>query len=568
MAVTAGRHADYISLLLRLKWQLMWHTYRRQVSAAVGAVLAVLLLLPTSLVVAGGCLAGFLLLKPPFNEHLLRGVLLAGYLMWVTAPFLGYELTEDYDVSKLLLYPLSPRQIFVGVICGSLLDFSVLFSLPTLLVIVIGFGRNIAVPMVILAVAFFLFHSVSLSQALNLATAGVLRSRRFRDIMIVLFPLLWIGVYAASQLLPRRAIHFNWSQILESRTWEIINLLPPGLAARTIAGAARGDYLAALGFLIGLAAVTAGTIYLAGWLVSLVYVGEVVSAPVRRRAARARAATPPVPQASAPGHAAARTRRTPFGIRLPPVVEAVMDKEIKYVFRDPYFKAALMQAVYMLVVMLVLALGTWRHDAPVSFEAGPIIAWVAAVFVLMAEAQLPFNIFGTEGVAASALFLFPSSRRHILIGKNLALFVALSVVNVGFIVILGALTGAMGVLIQLFLWAELALAILISVGNIISVWSPFRVTVRGWRMRPQSASRGLSLGLLYMAVTSVAFALALPVLAALVVPTYWISPSWFAATVPLALGYAVGVYALSLRLAEPMLSRREPEIAQSLAQED
>ena len=96
-----GRMA-YLRLLFWLKWKLLWRGYRRNMSAAVGAILALVCFLPMSLGIAIGCGAGFLHLPPPNNEHLLRGVLLLVYLIWLLTPLLGYALSETYDITKLL----------------------------------------------------------------------------------------------------------------------------------------------------------------------------------------------------------------------------------------------------------------------------------------------------------------------------------------------------------------------------------------------------------------------------------------------------------------------------------
>src|SRR5439155_8115537 len=135
------------------------------------------------------------------------------------------------------------RQIFTGAILGSLIDFPVLLLLPTLVAILIGFGRSAAtLPLVLPAVGLFLFHTLSLSQAIIMASAGFLRSRRFRDIVMVLIAILWIGYYALTQMLARQLIRVDWISFLRSRTWEALNFLPPGLAARSIAAAGRGEF--------------------------------------------------------------------------------------------------------------------------------------------------------------------------------------------------------------------------------------------------------------------------------------------------------------------------------------
>lgn len=553
-------------LLFWLKWQLMWRTYRRHMSAAVGAILAVIILLPMSLVIAGGALAGFLLLDPPLNQHLLRAVLLMGYLMWLMAPLMGYELTEDYDITKLLLYPLTPRQIFVGTILGSLLDFMVIFSLPTMVAILVGFTKSfIAFPIVLAAVVLSMFHTVALSQVINLATAGMLRSRRFRDIMIVLVPLVWITIYVGWQMLTQRAHEVNWQGFIQSSAWEVVGFLPPGITARAIAAAGNGRPLVALAFLCVIAAIAIGTVYLAGWLVNQVYAGEVVSAAVRRRAAPRQAAARASASQGRPTSAPLASRSV-FGMRLPPVAQAVMDKEIKYLIRDPFFKAMLMQSVYMIIIFGFAFLQPWRRQALDTLNLGPIAAWGLIGFLLLSEAPLPFNILGTEGASAMVLFLFPGSRRQILLGKNLALLAALSIVNGCFVIVLALLAKATRELLPLLLWGELATVMFVSVGNLVSLWFPYRIVMRGWRVRPHSASRGFSYGLAHLGMGFVVGVVSLPVAAALIVPTHWVHPVWFAVTVPFAIGYAVGAYLLSLHLASALLLRREVEIAEILAQ--
>src|SRR5947209_1398598 len=184
---------SYLRLLFWLKWKLLWRGYRRSMSAAVGASLAILVFMPIALVIAFASAFGFGHLAPPNNEQLLRGVLLVIYLFWVMSPLLGYALSDSYDITKLLLYPVTARQLFTGAILGSLIDFPVLLLLPTLVAILIGFTSGPAALLLVLpAVALFLFHTLSLSQAIMLASAGVLRSRRFRDIATVVIPLFWM----------------------------------------------------------------------------------------------------------------------------------------------------------------------------------------------------------------------------------------------------------------------------------------------------------------------------------------------------------------------------------------
>jgi ABC-2 type transport system permease protein len=559
--------SKYLLLLFRLKGRLLWRTFTRDTTALVGVILIILLFTPLALGGAIGALAGFFLLPPAQNEQLLRGVLLAIYLFWLLSLVLGFALNEDFDISKLFFYPISPRLIFLGTLLSSLLDIFVLLLLPTMLAVVIGFSRSLAAfPLVLAGVGLFFLHTLSLIQVLRLAGAGLLRSRRFRDVMIVLLPLFMIGIYVLFQLptlVWRRSAEINWAQLLHSRAWEIINFLPPGLAARGIAAAEQGHYLASLGFLGILALLTLGAIYLAGWLVELIYAGEAIGGTVGKRAPRP---TRPLP---APRNDAPAVPSRFFGFLLrSPEMQAIAGKEIKYLVRDPYFKANLGGTLYMMVMALFMVFRFRELEGREYFNLGALLLWGASSLMLLMECSLTFNIFGTEGFAAANLFLFPARRREILLGKNLVLFVALLAVNGVLLMIFCLVAGRLSLFPLIWLWFALATLLLVGAGNLVSVWFPYRIIMRGWRPVPQSASRNLAYGFAQLGIVLVLAVLALPVLACLIVPAFWVSHFWFAITIPFALVYAAGGYLLGLRLAENALAAREIEIIEKLTRTD
>jgi len=549
-----------LRLLFWLKWKLMLRGYRRNPSSAIGAVLMLLFFFPLAVVLALLCAEGFTQMAPPNNANLLRAVLLGIYLLWLLGPTMGYALNESYDITRLFVYPLSLRQIFAGAMLGSLLDVPVLLLLPTLIAILTAFTRDgPSFVFSFCAVGLFLLHTLSLSQTVILAGAGILRSRRFRDLVTVLIPLVWILWYIFTQTLSRHAGPVDWTTLLGSPAWNIVNYLPPGFAARAVVAAERGQYVVAAGFLLALSGVTVGTVYLAAWLLQKIYAGDILTRP-----AGARAPAPP-PAVSAPSRPV-RVSSGPFAGMLPPVLQAVMAKEIRYLFRDPYFKIVLMNLVYMLVAAGFGVVNTARDERFALLSAGMVLGgtWM----LLLGEMQVICNLFGTEGSAASLLFLFPASRRQIILGKNLAFFVALSAINLTFLVILAALGHAFRWIGLLLCWMELALVACLALGNLVSVYFPYRMVLKGWRVRQQYAARGCGYSLIYLLVVAGAFFLLLPVLAALIAPMFWIEPWWWAVTIPLAVGYALGLYALSLYQAGPLLERRETEIIAKVAQED
>ena len=113
----------YLRLLFALKARLLWRSLTRNSSAVLGALLLLVLFGPVSIGAALGSYVGFHTMTAAMQGHLLRVILLAAYLLWLFSPLLGYALTEDYDLGKLLPYPISPRQLLAGAVLGSPLDF-------------------------------------------------------------------------------------------------------------------------------------------------------------------------------------------------------------------------------------------------------------------------------------------------------------------------------------------------------------------------------------------------------------------------------------------------------------
>jgi hypothetical protein len=543
----------YLRLLFGLKARLMWRVYTRRASAALGVIALVVLLGPYSIGVAIGCAAGFAALGPEFGQHLLQAVLLGMYLLWLLSAVFGYSLREEFDLSKLLLYPLTERQLLTGVLLGTVLDFGFLFIVPTVLVVVASFSRSlIGFLLVASAVGLFLFHTLALFQALTLVGTGMLRSRRARDLMVVLVPLLSMVIYVGSQTMAHRATRVDWSALLNGPVWRAVAYTPPGIAARAISGARQGEVGVALGGIALLAALAVLSLYFAGWLLHRVYTGETTGGAVKREARTVRVRN---------------VGRSGFLASLPPVVAAVAEKEYKYLLREPYFKAMLVQSLYMLVMIGFMMTGFRANPMQLSVYGSGMV-WIVMGVMLFGEASVLFNLLGTEGAAASLLFLYPASRRDLLLGKNLTLFAALGLLNLLVTLALCALTQGMASFPVIALWALLTTAVFVSVGNLVSIWAPIRMVMKGWRLQPQSASRGCTYSLFYLLFWLGSAVVAAPVLAAFAVPGRWISPLWFALTVPGALAYVYACYALSLQLGEQWLLQREPEIVAQLSETD
>ena len=139
---------------------------------------------------------------PSQSYAVARDALAVIYLLWVMTPLLGFQLNESYDLTRLFVYPISPTRLFTGSLLGGLMDRPVLLLLPVLGVLLALFSPTpLAFVFSLLLLLLFLLHTLALGQALMLALIGFLRSRRFRDVTIVLFPLLGMGYYLGQRLL-------------------------------------------------------------------------------------------------------------------------------------------------------------------------------------------------------------------------------------------------------------------------------------------------------------------------------------------------------------------------------
>jgi hypothetical protein len=376
--------------------------------------------------------------------------------------------------------------------------------------------------------------------------------------LMVLLPLVWIVYYLVNQMMIRGSIHMNWKQVVDSPIWEAASYLPPGMAAHAVASAQQGDVLSALGWCSALGVVTLGTVLLATAVLKKVYAGE---SDVVRWSGRGRTAAEPAPKVAKARRDS--SDRLPFRIKLSPAAEAVYIKEMRYMARDPSFKAAFMNLLYTLVIAVFMVMPKGEANVPVN-----LMVWPASMIVLMSEMRFFFNFFGTEGAAASLFFLYPASRRDMLVGKDVVYFIVAGVINVALAAILCAVSGVLTELPYLIIWMLLATGFYVATGNVMSIMFPMQVVARGRKVRQTSAGQGCALGLLYMGVSVGSVVALSPVIAAIAVPRLWIGEVWMFLTIPLAACLVYGALFVSLKISERLLLQREIELMRKLGAEE
>lgn len=539
---------DQIRLLLRLKYQLTLGLYRKRSALLVTALITAPAMATLGLGLYFAGLVSLYSLPASIAREGLSGSLTFLYIVWLVLPIMGVSLHESYDVTKLLHFPISPQRIFAANILGALFSPFSLMVFIALAAIPVGLGGSLGGGMVLGGlVILFVFHIVSLSQALLTMLWGLFRSRRVRDFWLVaasLFSLLFFMLY---QVVLRRFSASTLGYALTLQPSRIARYLPSGWVADASLAWHQGD-MAGFGWRAALlAAVCAATVSLAGVLVMRIYAGEIALDGWGQRKGR-----------RAPGGRS--LQRLPGWI--PASVAAMALKEWRTILRDPAVKVELMRTVGWMLAWPVIMLSSPQSDIgpEIARYAGPAVLGMGMMVLLTSTLSASGNVLARDGTGLSLLFTLPAPRFSFLLGKNAALFLAMLPVNVVLSVAASIVAGNALVLLPALVVNQGLVLMTLSVGNLYSVYAPRPMPQKGQNPFSTSTGPGCLVLLVSSAVFPVFLVCAAPVALALLAPMVWIHPAWFLMTVPLAVLYAVGFYTALTHWAARRLERREPEI--------
>jgi hypothetical protein len=474
--------------------------------------------------------------KGEFLHLVLAGV----WVFWLVFPVVGFSLNQSYDLTRLFIYPISKRTIFVANLLGCFLDPTLLLVLPMFAVILLSrCGSLPAVPLVFLALALFVAQTVAFSQAVLWGLLNILRSRRIRDWAILLAPLIALVFYLAPHMLANGVVGSGSEVFKRLVAWHpsrYLGYTPVGMAAGAIGAAAQGAYFASAGRLLGAAAYLLVTIALGGFILGRLHVGEIGAQPARKAQQTSTRSEP----------ALQRLATNPLA--------AIALKEARYYWRDPRHKSMFIAPLFPIAVVLAGALSTgmWRPPSAIAFTAFVCLAGFAGLFQ---------NIFGVDREGLRLLFLTPCHREDILIGKNIAAVGVATLTGSVAVVVVGSVLGdaSLAAICAAFIF-PFAL-ILSSVGNVISIHFPHRLARRGENPFTTSSGAGCLTALARLGGLMVAWLVGLPIFAGALLPTVLHRPVAYGFTVPLAVLYAAGVYAGVLRFySAGALARNETKI--------
>jgi ABC-2 type transport system permease protein len=525
---------DRLIALAALRWRL-------DVRATMGArerVLASLLVVPGLVLLS--VVASFFVFggvrfvesaQPGLTLPLLSAVATVLGLLWALSPLLGgVTLTETHDLTRLLHYPIPLVTLVASSLLASVMQPTVLALIPPLFVLGLALaGPGPALLAALLGLALTLALIVASGQLVGVALHALSRDRRLHD--RVLFAGLALGLLLS--FLPLVLMSGAGAALgrvageLLSR--DVFALSPYAWGVRAAVHAGRGEADAFLRW-AGAAAMGVGAaLALSTALVQRMHRGELNLGEV-------------------PGDGAVLRSRA----LLPGPVGALLEKDLRMVWREPRQKAVVLSGLVALLVLLVVV---WQGSAG---HARPGILLVLASFAGLST--LGSNAFALERRGLALLLGFPVDRFSVFVAKNASALLlrapAVVMIAAGTAFLVGP-RFVPAVVAVVWLTQMIAAA----GDNFLGILFPVPVPAPGRNPHaPSSGTRGLAVALTTTFAMAAVLAVSLPFAFLAWLPHLLADHRLWVLTLPLALAGTVAVYGMLTAGAAALLARREPDL--------
>jgi len=232
-------------VFVRLKARLMVNGLRGGTGRIVGTVVAAIY---GAILAAAGFAALAVAGSRPADAAVIAvlfGTALA--LGWAVVPLLGFGSDETLDPSRLELLPLRRRDLMVGLLAASLFGIGPFATLIALSGAVVGFAPlGPGAVLVVVAVVLQLALCIALSRAIVTALSSALRSRKGRDLRILIVPLVaLLPQLLRFVFLPTHTTLASLRPLANVAGW-----IPVVLPMRAMVAASRGRVAVAAGELV------------------------------------------------------------------------------------------------------------------------------------------------------------------------------------------------------------------------------------------------------------------------------------------------------------------------------
>ena len=233
---------------------------------------------------------------------------------WLILPLLAFGLDSTLDPATMALYPLRTRQLATGLLAASATGAWPAANVIGMLGVLIGLAHGLGLLVAPVAVLLQLLFCITLARFVTTSMAGLLRSRRGKDLAAFLFIPIVAGYEFFTQVVPRLAASGKLTTASFAGLDAWMRWLPPGLAAHAIQDASDGHPGTALLRLALLAAI----IVVLGWLWIRSLNRALVSPDSSTQSSRVRGAALPFGRYGLRGAVAARfwiyQRREPLSL--------------------------------------------------------------------------------------------------------------------------------------------------------------------------------------------------------------------------------------------------------------
>ena len=453
---------------------------------------------------------------------------------WLILPLLVFGLDGTLDPATLALYPVRLRPLAVGLLAASAVGAWPAANLIGLLGSTIGLAHGaLGVLVALLAVLLQLLFCMVLARAVTTGLAGLLRSRRGKDLAgFLVVPIFALYEFFA-QVVPKLAATGKLSGASFNTADDVLRWLPPGLAAHAVQDASTGRIGVALLRLALLAAVI--VVLGAAWIRWLDR--ALVTVDTTTQAAAVRTTGLPFPTRGLPGTVAARAW--------------------VYQRREPGTK--IMWAI-VVVISCAVSASTVRTPAYLGAVLGSVAMGSAFVCIYSA------NVFGMAGPAFGLDAMALTDRRSLqryLTGLD----IATSMVAVPLLLVVGfGISALAGHPVDGFLSAAVVFAgvgAALGLSNVFSVTLPYPVTKRPGSPTPRAIEgyRGQTMLASWGSLLGMAVAVA-PVVLAAVFTRNDSNAERMPILLASALVYGLALAALGVRIAAGSAAQKLPELYQ------
>jgi ABC-2 type transport system permease protein len=524
-----------VTVFVGLKLRMMAYRLRGGARLVVGFVL--------------GVFAGLGLAVTGFSLFLLSGAIghdagltLAGLvgagltIGWLLLPVLFFGIDDTLDPARFALFPLRRRTLTLGMLAGAVVGIPGVATSVALVGLAIAGGLRAGPGGAVvgaLGAALALLLCVTTSGAVTSAFAGLLRTRRVRDLAAVLLALLAASIGPLNLLLSSTLKNATLGPAL--RLARVLGWTP--LSAGFVApyDIADGRPVLAAARL----AIVAGTVLVLLWWWGRTMESSMVAASVG-----------PVVRAVRGGSVAALMPRI-LGALRPGRFSAVVAQELRYWSRDARRRAGLISiTVGGAVVPVVLRLLPAQHG---GHGAAPLP--LAVLFSSLTGAAMLANQFGFDGSAYSAHVLAVVPGRLDLRARAAAISIIMLPVIIAIVVAVGLFSGDARAVPAGLGVVGAAYGTSLGAASILSVLAPFAVPDSN-NIFASSGGSGAAKGMLTFVGMIGSAVLASPVvIAALLLPA---AVSWV--VLPLGVAWGLGAVLVATYAIGDVLDRRGPEL--------